>query len=284
MIAIPSFRPAVMGGLHPTAVARIDAIYAAGGTCPAGNAGAKLLLSNFIRAEELAGRWSLIKRLYLPGFGNAAANAIDIIGGTSGSFPVGAGVTHAVGYVQGNGTTGYFDFGAGTSPAALGITTASGTLFELVTQAFTIGTEAVSIASADASDTTKVMDLNHRTADIKFSHNTIASGSGAVEAALTRVNQLGIFVASRNAGTRAIYQRRASGFSTLVSATAGDFGTVPSAKNLNAMRSNYGAGVAYSNARLGCFGIGLGISQAGAEAFSANLKTLWEGLFSLTLP
>jgi len=69
----------------------------------------KRIISDFIKAEKAASRWTLHKRIYLPIYANAAASAVDIVSQTSGEFTL-SGVTHAAGYVQGDGTSGYFDF------------------------------------------------------------------------------------------------------------------------------------------------------------------------------
>jgi len=281
----PALREAIMGGFetfHPTAVARIDAIITAGGIIPVGAATAKRLLSDFIIAEELAGRWSDMKRLYLPGFGNAAANAIDIVGGTSGTFPVSGGVTHATGYVQGNGSTGYFNFGV--TPAALGLTLSSAAVFALITQS-PAGTAGENIVTAiDGSDTTKVLELSHQSTFMAFRANNVTAGSGTVNAIIARASQHGIIVGSRHGGNRRVIQRTTAGVNTVIDSTAADAGTMPVTGTLQAMRSAFGGGAAYSDGRYGAYGAGMGMTVAQAQAFSANLKTLWEGLFTLTLP
>jgi ATP phosphoribosyltransferase regulatory subunit HisZ len=50
------------------------------------------------------------------------------------------------------------------------------------------------------------------------------------------------------------------------------------------MRSQYGTGVAYSDAQMGAYGAGLGLTEAQANGFSLNLKNLYEGLTGIALP
>lgn len=281
----PALREAIMGGFetfHPTAVARIDAIITAGGIIPVGAATAKRLLSDFIIAEDLAGRWSDMKRLYLPGFGNAAANAIDIVGGTSGTFPVSGGVTHATGYVQGNGSTGYFNFGV--TPSALGLTLSSAAVFALVTQSASGTSGASMVTAVDGTDTNKVLEISHQSTTVAFRAYDATLSNGTVQPTLARASQVGIFVGSREGGNRRVVHRLTSGVSTLINTAGGNFGSVPTTGTLQAMRSSFGSGAAYSNGRYGAYGASMGMTVAQAQAFSANLKTLWEGLFNLTLP
>lgn len=87
-------------------------------------------LDTFIRTGKSDGWYSSIKRMYLPIWAAAAPNAICMTSLTSGTFN--GTVTHAAGYVQGDGSTGYFDPGAGSEPNTLGMSNASATLFMLV--------------------------------------------------------------------------------------------------------------------------------------------------------
>lgn len=81
-----------------------------------------------------------------------------------------------------------------------------------------------------------------------------------------------------------MFRRNSSAFTNLVTQAGGDFGTVPTTKTFAAMRSQYGTGVAYSDAQMGAYGAGLGLTEAQTNGFSANLKTLYESLTGLTLP
>ena len=248
---------------------------------PSATSNPKRIISDFIKAEKAAGRWSLHKRIYLPIYANAAASAIDMVGRNIGTFTA-SGVTHAAGYVQGDGATGYFNFNV--IPTTLGLTSSSGMVFA-VHKAEPIGTlEMVSVSSIDGSDITKVSDLSFRNTSIKFSYNTTTTGSGAVSADVARSFQNGIFIASRQSGNRSIFRRNSSAFTNLITQAGGDFGTIPSTKTFVSMRSQFSTGGAYSNAQMGAYGAGLGMTELQADGFSLNLKTLYEGLTGITLP
>lgn len=89
--------------VDPDATAYIDLLVAAGATVSGTQTAA---IDQFIRDEKEAGRWSILRRMYLPIWGVAAANAICMISRTSGTFF--GGVTHGAGFVRSDGTTGYF--------------------------------------------------------------------------------------------------------------------------------------------------------------------------------
>jgi len=90
-------------GLDPNAKSYIDAVVAAGATVTPTQRNA---INAFVKSEKANSRWTMQKRLYLPIWGVAAPNAIDMVGLTSGSFV--GGVTHTAGYVTSNGTSGHF--------------------------------------------------------------------------------------------------------------------------------------------------------------------------------
>jgi hypothetical protein len=75
-------------------------------------------ITTFITTGNSEGWYPLLKRLYLPIWGSAAPNAIDLVTRTSGSFV--GNVQHGVGFVKATDSTGYFDFNV--SPQALGLT------------------------------------------------------------------------------------------------------------------------------------------------------------------
>lgn len=239
----------------------------------------KRIISDFFKAEKAASRWSLHKRIYLPIYNNVAANAIDMVSVTNGTFI--GGVTPSAGYVQGNGTSGYFDFNV--TPFALGQTLASGMVFALQKTSPSGTAEKVSVSSVDGSDITRLVDLNFRATDIHFSYNAATTGAGAIDATLARASQNGIIIGSRQGGSRSVFRRNSSAFTNLLTQVGVDFGTVPTTKTFAAMRSQYGTGVAYSDVQMGAYGAGLGLAEAQANEFSANLKTLWESLTGLTL-
>ena len=241
----------------------------------------KRIISDFIKAEKAASRWSLHKRIYLPIYNNAAASAVDMVSRLAGEFTL-SGVTHAAGYVQGDGSSGYFNFNV--TPSSLGLTTSSGNEFVLHKTAPSGTTDKVSISSVDGVDLTRVADLIFRSVNVRFSYNDFNVAASSIDAPLVRASQTGIIIGSREGGNRSVFRRNSSTFANLLTQAGGDFGTVPTTKTFAAMRSQYASGVSYSDAQMGAYGAGLGLSEAQANGFSANLKTLWESLTGLTLP
>ena len=106
-------------GFDADAQAIIDALTTAGATITSEQ---RAIIDAFYVSNRASGALALLKNLRMPIWGSAAPNAIDWITLASGTWV--GGVTHAAGYMQGNGTTGYLDTGA--DPSALGLTTTSG--------------------------------------------------------------------------------------------------------------------------------------------------------------
>jgi hypothetical protein len=260
--------------LDADARAYINAVKAAGGTVTAGQTTA---INNFIKAEKAASRWTLLKRMYLPIWAVAAANAIDIVTRASGTF-VGD-VTHSAGFVQGDGSTGYLNLNASFSTLAL--TESSGYMFALVTQASTLGFRG--LVGRSSATTASSTFLSSNSGQL-FRYNNTSTGAVSGSSAGT-----GIISASREGGNRAIYRRITASRSTLVSTAGADAGTITAAGNVFALgvNGNAGSGETLSdptNARVGAVGIGLGMTDAQDSAFTTNLRTLWEQCTSLSLP
>lgn len=266
--------------LNPIAVARMTAIYAAGGTCPVGQAAATQLLSDFINAEQNNGNWSLHRRIYIPGFGNAAANAIDIVTGNSGQFSAG-GITHGVGFAQGNGTSGFFDMLV--TPVAAGLVPGSATIWVHVLQAGS-GTGFRSVQG-----TTQVGSrLLTAARNAGLTQFAFGDTSGGVTATLTVADAdgRGIYLASETAtNSRYLRVRRSSGIALTNTNTS--VPTNPTFCTINQrvfVWNNSGSNSGFNDAQLSGYGKALGMTTAQADAFTANYRTLWEGLFGLLLP
>jgi hypothetical protein len=266
-----------VSGIDPDAKAYIAAVEAVlpGNSITAALPNAsnpKRIISDFIKAEKAASRWSLHKRIYLPIYANAAASAVDMVSRTSGEFTL-SGVTHAAGYVQGDGTSGFFDVKA--TPSALGQTTASLALSFISKNAELTQTRAVFSAYQSSI---QMADLSSTAIAIQFT-----PGSTQSNATIAGVDQTGVLIASREGGQRRVHRRNSSAFSTLLNTTLADSGIIPTI-DYNIMRSRFGGGGFYSGRQLGSFGIHMGLTEFQADGFSANLKILWESLTGLTLP
>jgi hypothetical protein len=249
-------------------------VQAAGGTVTAAQ---RDRINDFIRGEKIASRWDSIKRFYLPIWGVAAANAICLRSRTSGTF-VGT-VTHAAGYAQGDGTTGYLN--TNTDFVTHGLSASNGFMFALT----------ILDATADfdrylgAGNGVNEASILYRSApNLTCRYLGAATGSGQI--ILPTTSNTGVVTHSRESGTRRLSLRKTAGV-TQTSLTNADSGTVQSSNVLAMAYNNANSGVtmsAASNARFGAVGFGLGLSSAATDAFTLALKNLWEGTTGLTLP
>lgn len=268
------------GALDADARAYIAAVETALGTpiataLPSATSNPKRIISDFIKAEKAASRWSLHKRIYLPIYANAAASAIDMVSRTSGEFTL-SGVTHAAGYVQGDGTSGYFN--TLIPPSSVGITAATSMIFCLLTNLPATGS-FIPIGSSNGAD---LLALEYSTTSIASYSNKAANPATLT---LSRASQSGIITGSRNANnSHQVKIRRSTGVTSGTVQTAVTSGS-PSTANIYAMAYNNNSSVAnYYSGRLGACGFGLGMTDVNVDAFTLNLKSLYEGLTGITLP
>ena len=261
----------MIGGLDPSAKAYINAVVAAGGTVSGTQ---KEAINTFVKTGKADGWYSQLKRMYLPIWGVAAPNAIDMIGLTSGTF-MGT-VTHSSGYVQSNGTTGYFR--TSTTFPDQGLTVSDGSLFILN---YTANTTNPTISIGAGTVNTSYILKNLTTVFARW----CTSGS-AVAGTVTRT---GIFSFSRKSGVRTLWRRATSGRSVLETLTNSDAGTLAVspvfalANNATDTAGSFSP-ASYDNAQTGAYGFGLGMTNAQDTAFTLALKTLWETCTGLTLP
>jgi hypothetical protein len=265
-------RRMALASLDPNAKGYIDAVVAAGGTVSGAQ---KAIINTFYETGKSDGWYSSLKRLYLPIWGVAAPNAICMTSLASGTF-VGT-VTHAAGYAQGDGTTGYLN--TNTDFVTQGLSESNGLLFALTNQDATVDLDAYIGAGSGALGETV---LRHRTTpsiQALFVGNTNPL-------TLTTVSNTGVVAFSRNAGSRRLSLRKTAGI-TDTSAVIGDIGTIRGSNVLAMAQNNANSGVTLanaSNARFGAVGFGLGLSSAATDNFTLALKNLWEGITGLTLP
>jgi hypothetical protein len=273
----------IIGSLDPDAKLYIATVEAAlGATIEAALPNAtnpKKIISDFYRAEKDAGRYSLHKRLYLPIYNNLAANAVDAITRNSGTF---AGtVTVAPGYVQGDGSTGYFDTLSRFD--TLGITESSGYQFGLVYSG-TLAVLAQIMGSGAGIVSQTVLGQAANAGRLRLRHS--GTGTGSIEFA-TVIE--GIVSGSRTTSNRSLYKRSNGSRSVLISTDGENSGSIPSSNVYglaynNTVTEGVSIPSAFSNVAIGAFGFGLGLTDSQDSGFTANLKTLWESLTGLTLP
>lgn len=260
----------VWSAMDPDAVAYIAAIESAGASVSAVQ---KSAIDTFIASEKAGGRWALHKRLYFPIWGVEAANAICMVSLTSGTFA--GGVTHGAGFVQGNGSTGYFNMGVSASTLAL--TTAAGGLSVLITVAH-LGSGFRCLVGSSSSPTAENYLASEATG-LRFSYNSYGSSLTAI---LARVDQTGIINSDRSGGFLRVRRRSGSGVTSLLNLARGNAGSVSTGNLVYSALSDTGGYC--SNARLGAAGINSGLEATQADEFSLALKTLWETCTGLTLP
>lgn len=236
----------------------------------------KRIISDFFKAEKAAGRWSLFKQFHLPIYNNAAANAIDLVARYVGEF-VGVGsVTHAAGYVQSNGTSGYFDFK--NTPAELGLSMSDAYQFALAKTAFAPTNSRV-IGARNAVG----QDFNLTAADtLLFRAGMMSNSSGLITSSSNAMT--GILTASRKSGARFVARRSSTGYNALGSITDADVGLTPTV-DIYAMAGNVvGTAGSFTTNQWGAYGVGLGLTTTQNEGFTLNLKNLYEGLTGIALP
>jgi hypothetical protein len=261
------------GGFDAMAARYLKAVETAGATVTSTQ---RTAINDFFKTGKSQGWISSLRRMYLPIWGAAAPNAIDMIENTSGTFV--GGVTHASGYVQGNGSTGYMSMG--TSPSAQGLTASSGFMFVLVQQAESRTGSVFSLIGA--SNATSQNRISH----IVFNNQTglFSSSVSSYIQSPDNMNRSGIFYGGSTANNARYFRvRRTAGVQSAGSNTIVD-NIQPSTSSIAVMARFDSTPSEYSNARIGAAGMGLGLSTANADAFSLALKTLWETSTGLILP
>lgn len=260
-------------GLDADAKAYIDAVVAAGATVTATQRNA---INAFVKGGKTAGWWASMKRIYLPIWSAASPNAIDIVSRASGTFT--GTVTHASGYVQGDGTTGYFD--VGVTPSSLGMTTSGGSVFALVSQSDSRTDTRFFIGQTDAAN--RRVYLRQTGASV-IDATLYSAGSPIVNSTSARN---GIFLATVNAtNDRYIKRRGSSGITYTTTSSTNDATVASTTRNPFVMANNSnGPAANFSDARLGIYGLGLGLSSAAGDTFTLAIKNLWETCTGLTLP
>jgi hypothetical protein len=254
--------------------AYISAIRTAGATVTAAQ---RDYINDFIRAEKIASRWDSIKRFYLPIWGVAAANAICLRSLTSGTF-VGS-VTHGAGFINNDGSTGYFDVGAPL--ATIGCTLNSTSFGGLAT-----GTSATAIVRFLG-----VQDSSNNTRSILSSSvgttwlARMSSSGAATSATLTELR--GVVLASRSSSTTVnVWQRVASGITRPINEAALASNTLNATASAAFLANNNNGVVSLfspATQQTGAMFIGTGFTNTEAEGFTLALKNLWEGTTGLTL-
>jgi hypothetical protein len=233
-------------------------------------------INTFVKAGKADGWWSSLKRLYLPIWASAAPNAVDMITRASGTFN--GTVTHSAGYVQGDGSTGYFDFGA--TPDALGLSVDGGMIGILVNQAPTIGVRRL----ISAQNFSNSVDIFEPTAGLIAGISRTGAASSTVSL-ITTSNVSGIFTHTRENNTsQRLSVRKTAGITSGGVQTTAATGSIP--RNIVALARNSGGSIsAFSDLLAGSyFAADDSFTYADEPNFTLALKNLWETCTSLSLP
>jgi hypothetical protein len=259
-----------VGAFDPDATAYINSIVATGTSVPSASRNA---INDFFKIGKSQGWYAQLRRIYLPIWGAAAPNAIDMVTRLSGTFV--GGVTPGAGFVQGNGSTGYFDFGV--SPQGVGMVAGSSSTFMLVLQAQNTFNAPLQCAPPSA-----------RANGFQRGSATSSGYTAGRNAALNVTDNTGtgIFIESETAtNSRYLRRRNSGGAASLGTDTSTPTG-VYAAYNINAMcgQSTGGARYGFSTAQLGSYGVGLAMTTTQADQFTAALQALWQTCTGLSLP
>lgn len=277
-----SVRPAVSASVRPAVwtsdgdenvSAYVEAITTAGATVSPAQRSA---MNSFVGTEKAAGRWTSLARLYLPIWGVAAANAIEFK--TLASVTFTGGITHSAGYITPDGTTGHVDsnetFGdTGGTQSAIGwgwLSPGGGTA---ATNNMGVG---------DAGGGSYYVGQHF---DIQGVRMFVGELSTFLPAGAETFEQAhGIVSMQRTGGAHFIGRRDSGGYVELASLTLADSIAPPALNYFLGSYNNSGNPNLDSNINYGAFFVTLGFTSAADNAFTGNLKTLWETLTGQTIP
>jgi roadblock/LC7 domain-containing protein len=260
--------------LDADAAAYISLVEGAGGTVSGAQSAA---LDTFYQTGKSEGWYASIKRMYLPIWAVASPNAICMISGISGSFVGGAGVTHSSGYVMGNGSTGYFAPDAGGSLGTLGISGGDSMMVALSKVTDGTGTTIPCGLSGAGSERFQIVE-DATGSKVQFQCPDFAV---TVDFASTLA---GVFVGSATATNDRHSSKRTTGAYVTDGNTTSDTSTLPDIVPYFMARNSNGTATLFSEAELGAYGYGTGITDAQVSSLSLAAKDLWEACTGLTLP
>jgi hypothetical protein len=257
----------MVAGLDPDAKAYVNAVIATGVTVTGLQRNA---INNFIEGEKTASRWSIHKRLYLPIWANAAANAICLRSLTSGTFVNSP--TMGAGFIKGNASNQYFNIN--TTLGALGVTSSNGSSI--------IGLKAE--ASVGGRGNWGALGgggyiIDFRTATGLGRRMTWLQSDTNVLGAFDTSQRTGVIVSTRTSALQYTVHNDTSDLATVIY-TAG----VPTVSPFVMARNNGGGADTFGDSEIAFVGFGLGLSAANAKAYAAAMKNLWQNCTGLTLP
>jgi hypothetical protein len=93
-----------------------------------------------------------------------------------------------------------------------------------------------------------------------------------------------ILIVSSTSDSSRSFRRRSSIGAASLATSAGEAAFSVRTENVTAMARGGSLVTELTNAELGAYGFGLGLSDVDSDGFTANLKTLWETCTGLALP
>jgi len=276
-------RNMALGALDPDASSYIAAVRAAGGTVSGAQATA---ISNFAILGKADGWFSSVKRFYLPIWGVAAANAVDLIVRGSGTFV--GGVTHSSGFVTFNGTTGAFRDNA--TITSHGSTASTHHTMALISD--NPGTAADFsryFGAYDSTDGTKDCEANFRFTLTRIDSRCYGTTGSIVGSSIAVNLQEGVLLQNK-------LSTAAGGHSLKLWKTAGlaidNVSGLPNSISPPASKMAWGARNSqldvlqnFNNFSYGAMSVGVSVgNNALQNTYLSRVKTLWEACTGLALP
>jgi hypothetical protein len=261
----------VFGVLDPDAAAYIDAVVDAGGVVSGAQAS---VINTFYKTGKSDGWYSSLKRVYLPIWGVAAANAIDMIARGSGTF-IGT-LTHGAGFVSSPTSTGYMNTNVGITTLGLSL---SSYHFAGLYKTSSGKPNSYLFGSQSGSNVNRMF-----ISGTAYHADLTSPSQGRAPGTVANGGRLGIFTFSGAASNRFLKQRKTSGVTTLGTSTTTILAQ-PNNVNVAFLANNVSGSVTgFCGEEIGAFSIGLELTDAQDTAYSLALKNLWEGTTGLTLP
>jgi hypothetical protein len=188
-------------------------------------------------------------------------------------------VTHAANYIQGNGSTGFFN--GIVSPSGMGLSNTSGCVGVLVIQADSRTDARCFIGSRNGVE---FGEIDIYQASATAIGGFVGRGTNTPVVFLTGVAAArGLFLANRNAS--GLTMRRTLSASQSATAAVTMVANQPISTNpIYLMGLNQDSLTLASNARIGAGYMGLGMSTTNADAFAIRLRNLYQDLTGTTIP
>jgi len=225
----------------------------------------KIAINAFVVGEKLSGRWSSHKGIWLPiwGSGKAAANSIDMVSLSSGTFA--GGVTHQSNTIYFDGISGYFNTSKALSSNGL---TVSNMGFSFLTTGIT-ATDAPLLGVCNT-----VSDQAYITSSGSSVLASIGSTAWSVYQNYTTI--IGAIIYTRNSPTSGVWAKCDDFGTTFAVDSNASSGTIPNLNHFIGCENYIGSPTGFRNGTYGGYGIHLGMSKSDAMSFVTSFATLWK--------